>query len=83
MQPPECGVPDTKYSDEKDFIPIPGTIQYNKYYHMDIHNVLQKFRRGIKSAMRKGVKSRQACQSHCLSKSEMKEVRKLFQREVT
>lgn len=69
MHPPESVAPENKYSDEKDFIPNPSTIQFNEYYHIGIYNVLQKFRGGTKSVMRKGVKSRQACQRHCLSKS--------------
>ena len=64
MQPPESGAPDSKYSDEKNFIPTSSRTQYNKQHHMGIYNALQKFRKGIKSAMRKEVKSRQTCQRH-------------------
>lgn len=35
---------------------------------MGTYNVLQKFRRGIKSAVRERVKPGQACQKQCLSK---------------
>lgn len=38
----------------KRISPLSVTIQCNKYYHMGIHNVLQKLGRDIKSAMREG-----------------------------
>lgn len=69
---------DDKYAGKKDFTSIPNTIQCNKYYHLGTYNVLQKFKRGIKSAVREGMESRQACRRHCLSKSEIKEVKKVI-----